>query len=209
MLATPTLQRTLLLVLVTLLGAIGVVLLGTRASGGSAVSPTRSEFAGPTLPPGLRATNFTLTDQNGKLVSLSQYRGKVVILTFIHSLCHDTCPLMVEQIKGALGDLPQAGRGVPAIGISVEPGEDTRANRRRFLAKHEMDSRLAFLNGPLATMRRVWHGYSIQPVQGPIDHSTFVMLIDKRGYERIGFAADQLTPEGLAHDIRALERERT
>jgi protein SCO1/2 len=40
-----------------------------------------------------------------------------------------------------------------------------------------------------------------------VDHSTFVILIDKRGLERVGFAADQLTPEGLAHDIRVLERE--
>jgi cytochrome oxidase Cu insertion factor (SCO1/SenC/PrrC family) len=42
-----------------------------------------------------------------------------------------------------------------------------------------------------------------------VDHSTFVLLIDRRGYERVGFAADQLTPEDLTHDIRALERERT
>jgi protein SCO1/2 len=131
----------------------------------------------------------------------------VVILTFIHSLCHDTCPFMVEQIKGALNDLPQDGRGVPAIGVSVAPAEDTPANRRKFLAKHEMGNRLAFVNGPLASMRRVWHDYAIQPVAGPIDHSTFVLLIDKRGFERIGFAADQLTPEGLVHDIRVLQRE--
>ena len=54
-------------------------------------------------------------------MSLSQYRGHVVVLTFIHSLCHDTCPFMVEQIKGALNELPGNGRGIPAIGVSVEP----------------------------------------------------------------------------------------
>jgi protein SCO1/2 len=130
----------------------------------------------------------------------------VVILTFIHALCHDTCPFMVEQIKGALNTLPSA-RAVPAIGISVAPREDTIANRRRFLRKHELGGRMAFLNGSLPTMRRVWHAYAMQPVQGRVDHSTFVLLIDKRGIERIGFPADQLTPEGLAHDIRVLERE--
>jgi protein SCO1 len=56
-------------------------------------------------------------------------------------------------------------------------------------------------------MRRIWHAWHIQPVTPKIDHSTFVILIDKHGYERIGFAADQLTPEGLAHDIRVLERQ--
>jgi protein SCO1/2 len=130
-----------------------------------------------------------------------------VVLTFIHSLCHDTCPFMVEQIKGALNDLPHSGRGVPAIGVSVAPTEDTVARRRRFLAKHQMTGRLAFVNGKLPAMRRVWHAYAIAPVTPKVDHSTFVLLIDKRGIERVGFAADQLTPEGLAHDIGVLERE--
>jgi protein SCO1/2 len=85
---------------------------------------TGAQFDGPTMPPGLRAQNFSLVDQNGRRVTLSRYRGKVVILTFIHSLCHDACPFMVEQIKGALNDLSDDGRGVPTIGISVEPGQD-------------------------------------------------------------------------------------
>ena len=163
------LQRLLMLVLVSLLAAIGVVLVSTRRSGGVSTTPasTKSKFDGPTMPPGLRAGDFSLLDQNDRRVTLSQYRGHVVILTFIHSLCHDACPFMVEQIKGALNDLPNSGRAVPAIGISVAPAEDTRASRLRFLAKHEMRGRLAFVNGSTATMRRVWHAYAIQPVKGP------------------------------------------
>ena len=207
MLATAKFQRLLTLVLVALLGAIGVILLTGRSSGGNSTATASSQFMGPTMPPGLRAANFSLVDQNGHRVTISHDRGKVVVLTFIHSLCHDTCPFMVEQIKGALNDLPQDGRGVPAIGVSVQPAQDTIPRRRAFLAKHELGSRMAFVNGPLPAMRRVWHDYAIEPVTPKVDHSTFVLLIDKRGYERVGFAADQLTPEGLAHDIRVLERE--
>lgn len=204
------LQRALVAILVVLLGAIAVTLLTSRGSTPSSSDPVAgSEFDGPTMPPGLRARNFSLVDQYGRRVTLDQYRGRVVILTFIHSLCHDTCPFMVEQIKGALNQLPDQGRGIPAIGISVEPGQDTAANRQRFVAKHEMTGRLEFLNGPMPAMRRVWRQYAIQPVTPRIDHSTFVLLVDKKGFERIGYAADQLTPEDLAHDIRVLERERT
>ena len=208
MLAGSNLQRALLLVLISLLVAIGVVLIVEKPSDSAPVAATTpSKFDGPTLPPGLHAANFSLTDQSGRRVSLSQYRGKVVVLTFIHSLCHDTCPFMVEQIKGALNDLPASGRGIPTIGVSVAPGEDTVANRRRFLAKHQMTGRIAFVNGRMPAMRKVWHAYSIEPVTPKIDHSTFVLLIDKRGFERVGFAADELTPEGLAHDITVLEKE--
>jgi protein SCO1/2 len=204
------LQRLLLGVLVALLAAIVVVVVAGRSGSGSTASTQRvsdSPFAGPTLPPGLRAANFTLSDADGRRVTLAQYRGHVVVLTFIHSLCHDACPFMVEQIKGALNSLPDSGRGVPAIGISVEPGEDTPQHRRWFLAKHHMSGRMSFLSGPRAVLAKVWRAYAIQPVKGPVDHSTFVLLIDKRGYERVGFPADELTPEGLAHDITVLERE--
>jgi protein SCO1 len=208
MVASSKAQRILLLTLVALLAAIAVVLV-THPSSSSPTAPSAStKFDGPTLPAGLRARNFSLTDQYGHRVTLSQYRGHVVVLTFIHSLCKDTCPFMVEQIKGALNDLPGSGRGVPTIGVSVAPAEDTVHNRKAFLSKHELTGRLAFVSGPMPAMRRVWDAYAIQPVTPKVDHSTFVLLIDKRGFERVGFPADQLTPEALAHDIQVLERER-
>jgi protein SCO1/2 len=205
MLTSPKLQRALMGVLVGLLAAIAFIVL-TRGSN-HADGQTHALFDGPTMPAHLKAHDFTLTDQHGRRVSLAADRGKVVVLTFIHSLCHDTCPFMVEQIKGALNDLPGNGRGIPTIGVSVAPGEDTVHNRDAFLAKHEMNGRVQFVSGPLPVMRQVWHAYAIEPVTPKIDHSTFVLLIDKRGYERVGFPADQLTPEGLAHDIRVLQRE--
>jgi protein SCO1/2 len=207
MLASVKLQRALLGILVALVAGIVLILVTNRGSAEPATPVTHSQFDGPTMPPNLRAHDFALTDQYGRRVSLAADRGKVVVLTFIHSLCHDTCPFMVEQIKGALNDLPDNGRNIPTIGVSVAQAEDTVKSRRAFLAKHEMTGRMAFVNGPLPTMRRIWHEYAIQPVTPKIDHSTFVLLIDKRGYERVGFAADQLTPEGLAHDIRVLERQ--
>jgi len=207
MVASAKLQRVLMVVLVTLVAAIVVVLGTGQGGGGSPTATAGTQFQGPTMPAGLRAHDFTLRDQHGRPVSLAADRGHVVILTFIHSLCHDACPLMVEQIKGALNLLPDAGAGVPAIGVSADPSEDTVARRRAFLAKHEMTGRLAFVNGPEATMRPIFKAYAIQPVTPKIDHSTFVILIDKHGLERVGFAADELTPEALAHDIRVLQRE--
>jgi protein SCO1/2 len=209
MLASTKLQRVLGLVLLGLLAAIAIVVLGGRHS--TAQQPaavTGSPFDGGLMPPNLRAPNFTLEDQNGRPVTLARDLGKVVVLTFIYSKCTNTCPFMVEQIKGALNDLPGNGANIPTIGVSVKPWQDTAANRRAFLVKHQMQERMAFVNGSRAAMAQVWHDYAIQPVTAKVDHSAFVILIDPRGYERVGFAADQLTPEGLAHDIRLLQRRR-
>lgn len=209
MLASPKLQKALLGVLVALLAALVAVFVVERANLPTVARPSAdvTEFDGNTLPH-VRAANFTLTNQNGKPVTLSHDRGHVVVITWIHSLCKDNCPFMVEQIKGALNLLPHRGRGVDVIGISVEPGEDTVAHRRWFLAQHEMTHRMQYVNGPLKTMRRVWKSYGIAPVTPKSDHSAFVFVISKTGIEQIGFPSVQLTSGALAHDIRVLQRRK-
>ncbi len=209
MLASPKVQKGLLGAFVVLLAAIAAVLVVDRAS-----NPTTgrraadiTEFDGNSLPH-LRAANFTLTNQNGKRVTLSHDRGHVVVLAWIHSLCKDNCPFMVEQIKGALNLLPDRGRGVDVIGISVEPKQDTVRHRREFLADHEMTHRMQYVNGPLKVMRRVWKSYAIQPVSASADHSAFTFVIAQNGVEQIGFPSVQLTSGALAHDIRVLEHQR-
>jgi len=206
MLGSSPAQRLLLAVLLALVVALGVVLVhGPKAAGVAA-----SRFDGPTLPIGLRAANFSLTDQDGHRVTLARYRGHVIALTFIHSLCRDACPLMVQDIKGALNDLPGDGAGVVALGVSVDPSQDTRANRRMFLAKQGMTGRMRFLNGPRSYLQRVvWKDYAIAPEHGTVEnHSAYILLINRAGFERVGFPADEATPEGIAHDIRVLEDER-
>jgi protein SCO1 len=209
MLASPKVQIGLVGVLVALLAAITGVLVVERVSSASSGSRAAdvTQFDGNSLPH-VRAANFTLTNQNGEPVTLSHDRGHVVVLTWIHSLCKDNCPFMVEQIKGALNLLPHRGRGVDVIGISVQPGQDTIRNRRRFLADHEMTHRMQYVNGPPKVMRRVWNAYAIQPVTAKSDHSAFTFVISKSGYEQIGFPSVQLTSGALAHDIRVLAREK-
>jgi protein SCO1/2 len=210
MLSSARVQRGLLGVLAALVAAIVVVLVIDRANSSTASTTATAAadtyFDGSTLPDDKAAT-FTLTNQYGRKVTLSHDRGHVVVVTWIHSLCKNDCPFMVEQIKGALNELPHHGRSVRVIGVSVEPSQDTFARRRRFVADHQMTGRMQYVSGPLTQMRRVWKDYGIQPVTPKADHSAFVYLISKRGFERVGFPAIQLTPDALAHDIRRLQSQ--
>ena len=107
--------------------------------------------------------------------------------------------------------MPNGGRGIPTIAISVDPAQDTRANRDKFLAKYQMTGRLAYLSGTRNQLRKIWRAYAVQPLIGNganDNHSAFVFLIDRRGIWREGWPVGQLTPEGLTHDITVLERER-
>jgi protein SCO1/2 len=183
-----------------LLGALGVVVFA-RASDPPATS---SGFEG-SLRPAIAPRDFTLKDEHGKAVSLSDYKGKPLILTFMYSTCKDTCPLTANQIRGALDRL--GGDAVPALAVSVDPVNDTPENAKRFLVQRQLSGRMSFLLGDRPTLAPIWKQYGIQPQGKAFDHTAYVLLIDAKGRQRIGFPVAQLTPEGLAHDVRVLERE--
>ncbi|MEA2315966.1 MAG: hypothetical protein QOD44_155 [Solirubrobacteraceae bacterium] len=180
-------------------GAALVVLLGGR--GGTAESAAFAGSIRPAIPP----KDFRLRDQDGRAVSLKDYRGRVVVLTFMFTTCRDTCPLTATQIRGAMDDL---GADVPALAVSVDPVNDTPERARQFLFKRGLGGdRMRFLLGSRGELQPVWKAYGIQPQGKHFDHSAYVLLIDRRGRQRIGFPVQQLTPEALAHDIRRLQAE--
>jgi len=160
-----------------------------------------SAFAGALRPPDARAPDFRLRDQDGKPVSMAQYRGRTVVMTFIYSTCKDTCPGQVQSIRGALDKL---GRDVPVLAVSVDPPNDTRASARRFLLEQHVTGRVRFVLGSERELAPVWKGYGIAPQRGSLDHSAWVVVVDGSGRQRIGFPHSQLTPEGLASDLRRL-----
>ena len=163
-------------------------------------------FAGALSPPDIAPKDFTLADEDGKRVSLSGYRGQVVVLTFMYSTCQDTCPVTATTIRGALDDV---GHDVPALAVSVDPAHDTPDTAEAFLVKRGLSAgRMHFLLGTRAQLQPVWKAYGIQPQGKGFEHTARVVLIDKRGRQRVAFPVEQLVDSDLAHDIRKLERER-
>ena len=163
-------------------------------------------FAGAQLPPGVPATDFALRDQDGRRARLSDYAGRVVILTFLYSTCQDTCPLIAQTIRGGLDHL---GRTVPVLAVSVDPTQDTPLNAQRFLVKQSLVGRMRFLLGSRTELAPIWRAFGIAP-QTPgqasrSNHSVDTVLVDGSGRPRVGYQSDLLTPEALAHDARALE----
>jgi protein SCO1 len=164
----------------------------------------RPALKGPLMPRGARAPAFALRDDSGRRATLAQYRGRVVVLTFLHSLCRGACPIMAQQIRGALDDLgPRAGQ-VSALAISVDPAQDTPRNIRHFLRVQRVVGTLRYLRGTRRQLAPVWKAYGVQPVGGRDAHTAYVFLIDRDGLERVGYPVGALTPEDLSNDIRVL-----
>jgi protein SCO1/2 len=89
------------------------------------------------LEPGEPVTDFTMTMQDGRQVSLAELRGKVVVLTFIYTRCPlpDFCPLMDRKfasLAAAIEPFPERAAHVRLISLSFDPEHDTP----EVLAKH-------------------------------------------------------------------------
>jgi protein SCO1 len=171
----------------------------------SSATGSASDLEGSLLPAGLHAREFTLEDQYGRRVSLRQYHGQVVILTFLSASCGDPCVVLAEQIRGALEELAQQ---VPTLAVSTDPAADGRRRTERFLKRVSLTGRMSYLTGTPAELEPIWRAYGIAAKNASKveinDADAVVLLIDRRGLERVSFPLEQLTPEVLAKDIRKL-----
>ena len=78
------------------------------------------------LPKIAPAPEFALTSQDGAQIALADFRGKVVAVTFIFTLCTATCPVltpMMSLVQDQLG--PDFGDKVAFVSITVDPERDT------------------------------------------------------------------------------------
>jgi protein SCO1/2 len=203
--------------LIALAGAVSATLAKVLDDDGPAATVTEvgaqgptSPFKGALRPAGASAGDFALRDQDGRLIRLSGLRGKVVVLSPMYTTCRDTCPLVAQQIQDALLDLPRRERNqVVALALSVDPRNDTPESAKKFLRTRLVSRYLDFLLGSQAELRPVWKTFGFSAQTDDREHNSYVVLIDKRGFQRVGFPVDFLTPESLTHDLRLLVGERT
>jgi protein SCO1 len=190
-----------------LLVVVIVAILGVRNSANSASS---SGLQGTDL--GSAPTqDFRLADQFGKQVSLSDFKGKPVVLTFLYTHCPDVCPLTAEKLHTVMQNLGSKAQNVAVLAVSLDPKGDTPASVLNFSQVHKMLNYWHYLMGTQNQLSPVWthYGLSAQPVTptntspGIVMHNTALYVIDKQGRERV-LLPDDFTPDQLTTDLKVL-----
>jgi cytochrome oxidase Cu insertion factor (SCO1/SenC/PrrC family) len=160
-------------------------------AGGAGGAQARAAAANPNLDPGstlsgTSAPGFRLPNQFGQPISLSAFRGKVVILAFTDSECTTICPLTTASMVAAKDLLGRAGDRVQLLGIDANPKATARSDVMAYSQSHGMVNQWDFLTGSLAQLHAVWQAYhvDVQIQQGQIDHTPALYVIDTRGQER-------------------------
>lgn len=203
--------------LAVVISAILVVLLLvviTRGIGkGQTTNPTGPTLQGDDLG-SVSAPDFRLNDQFGNAVSLSQFRGHPVVLTFLYTHCPDACPLTADKLHLALEKLGSKSADVGVLAVSTDPQGDDLAAAYHFSEVHHLLNQWHFLIGTKAQLAPIWSNYSVYAAPatptpsspGTVDHTVAVYLIDKQGHERVYLPQD-FDPNVLASNLQILLNE--
>ncbi len=157
------------------------------------------------------AKGFALTDSAGKMRTLADFRGKVVIVFFGFTHCPDVCPTTLVELKQVMQKLgPDADR-VQVLFITLDPERDTAKVLAQYVPA--FDPRFLGLYGDAATTLRTAKDFKVFYEKRPgsaadtysIDHSAASFAFDPAGRLRLYVKHDQIAT--LADDIRTLLKE--
>jgi cytochrome oxidase Cu insertion factor (SCO1/SenC/PrrC family) len=188
--------RGVLAVAAILAGSLGLAGCGASASssslGGMQANPTSTAAEmNPNLDLGSSlgaqpAPDIKLVNQFGQPMSLSQFRGKIVMLGFEDSECTTVCPLTTQSMLQAKQLLGAAGNQVQLLGVDANPTATSVADVLAYSRAHGMVNQWDFLTGSVAQLKAVWSAYhiAVQIEKGQIDHTPALFVIDQQGREQ-------------------------
>lgn len=185
-----------------------LTLAGCDDGGGEQKAAYRgSDISGATFGDDLR-----LHDHNGRPVSLTTFRGKLVVLFFGYTHCPDVCPTTLSDMAQAMKLLPaDAAQRVQVLFVTVDPERDTPAMLKayvpyfdpRFLGlygtRHEVDA--------VVKSFRVMYRKHYEPGASDylVDHSAGSYVLDGEGRIRL-YLPFAHPPQDIAHDLLTLMR---
>jgi protein SCO1/2 len=164
------------------------------------------------LPKIATAPEFSLTSQDGGQVTLADFRGKVVAVTFIYTLCTTTCPVLTPMLSFVQDQLgPDFGTKIVFISITVDPERDTPQVLKKYAQAFGANlAGWAFLTGPPDAIRDVTRRYGVfasRTANGDVDHTFLTSIVDPRGILRVQYAGAHFEPDELRHDLLSLLQE--
>ena len=140
--------------------------------------------------PGEAVPNFAFTNQNGEHISLNQYSGKVLLVTFIYTRCPfpDFCPRMSANFAEAYKQLA-ANPNVHLLSLSFDPAHDTPKvlHDYGFSAAHTHDpalfTRWEFAAPTLSDLPKIagFFALTVKPEGGLITHTLSTAVIGPDG----------------------------
>lgn len=165
------------------------------------------------LEPGDALPDCVLTNQFGKTVRLSDFKGQVLAFSFIFIRCPfpTYCPRMNNNLGAALQALSQPGTSTnwQLISISFDPAHDTPERLRSYAEGYHYDpAHWSFATGREEDIRRLGSqfGLAFSWRGGTIEHNVRTVVVNAEGKIQRIFGGNEWKPEELIAEMESLLR---
>lgn len=162
-------------------------------------------------PPDHKISDFNLKNQNGKSITLSQWKDKIVVVNFFFTSCPSICPKMAKNLKRLLDEIPNK-ESVEVNSITVDPGKDDITRLKSYATKYNAPVNWNFLTGDKREIyklaRNSFRVVATDGDGGEFDfiHSEKLILVDKLLQIRgIYDGTDETQVNLLLNDLRKLQ----
>jgi protein SCO1/2 len=152
---------------------------------------------------GEQVPDFTLVDQTAKRVSLYQFSGKLICVTFIYTRCPlpDYCLRLSNNFGRLQKRFPgHMGNDLILLSITFDPAHDTPEVLARYSQIWKADpENWRLLTGPPDEVKRICNllGSNFWPDEGTLTHSLHTLIIDKKGKLAADIEGNQFTADQL------------
>jgi protein SCO1/2 len=189
--------------------ALSLLLLLTFGMAGSAAAAPAALKSG-VFSPARAAPEIALAGTDGKLFSMSQYRGKVVVLEFGYTTCADVCPVSLASLAQARKKLGALADQLQVVFVTVDPQRDTAVHLKRYLAA--FDPSFIGITGSAEQMAAIQKAYGISVTKKMIEggkgaytmhHSSYLYFVDRKGMLRALMPFGRPSAE-IVHDVKLL-----
>ena len=200
------------------IGAVALVLLGAAPMAVASTNPhadtiLTTAINGTPVHTNIPSWGFTLTDQHGRRVTLSQFHGRVVVLTFLDPVCSTDCPLLAQELLNVNHELAGTSPSVVFVAVDANPTFRTVAALRAFDAQEGLASvaNWEYVTGSLDQLAALWDDYDVE-VQassggGMSVHQDRVYVLSTTGRIRSVILADPGDSTATASSLATLVRD--
>ena len=154
--------------------------------------------------------DFSLLDPDGKVRTLADFKGKVVVMFFGYTQCPDVCPTTLPEMQQVMTLLGPQSDKVQVLFVTVDPERDTAEILKQYVPA--FDPRFLGLRpADEAALEKVTKDFKIyykkvpgnKPGSYTMDHTAGSYAFDPEGRLRLYIKHAQ-GPETLAHDLKEL-----
>jgi len=174
-----------------------------------ACNPEPAAFRNTDLTGATFGRQLSLVDHHGQARSLTDFRGKAIVVFFGYTACPDICPTMLARLADVMKALGADAQRVQVLFVTVDPERDSADRLKDFVPW--FNPTFLGLRGDVAQTKAVTEEFRVfaarKPVEGKlgyvIDHSSGAYVFDPAGRLRL-YVKDTTSIEDITADVRLL-----